>query len=202
MTSYEAIRDQIRDGDFALMRNGGIISRLSGKWTHAAPCVWLRDRDGNPDTLMLAESREWFGGRLVTLSSQVTKYAGNIDIFRPDCDEDIAHLAAVYAAKQAGHPYGWGSILIAALNRLVLVRLLGLWRPETSDMRLSSWNTPKMCSQLLVWSFRKAAKSLGCKFDLLPFVNDAYAEPSMLPSGRCHLLYTGLVHRGEMELVK
>jgi hypothetical protein len=193
---YQQVRAAIQDGDIALFRNGGLLGRF-GTWTHAATCVWFRDLEGEPDTLMLAESREFFGGRVVTLSSQVTDYPGRIDIFRPDCGGELSHVAAMYAARQAGKRYGWSKILLAAVNRLVVLRLTGMWRPNSTDTTPSPWSEPKICSQLVLWSYRMAARALQDSFDLLPTVGDRYCEPSMLPMGRSTLIFQGLKHEGK-----
>lgn len=197
-TDYRQVREEIRDGDVALFRNAGLVGRVSGDWTHAALCKWLRDEEGNPTTLMLAESREWHGGRMVTLSSQVRKFPGKIDIYRPSCCGALAFEAAEMACRQAGHPYGWYSIWLAAIDRLTIGKLLGIIKPARKFCgKLSSWYTPKQCAQQDVWAFRWTARNRRSTFDLVPHKSDYYCEPTdIATSGSARALFTGLVHKG------
>lgn len=198
-TDYRQVREEIRDGDVALFRNGGPIAKVSGDWTHVALCKWLRDEEGNPTTLMLAESREWHGGRMVTLSNEVTKFPGKIDIFRPECCGATAFMATEYACRQAGKPYGWYSILLAVLQRFVILRLLKILRFKLSNTRLSSWSSPKHCSQLVTWCYRKTARERRSTFDLVPHLGDRFVEPTNLAnSGSIRRLFTGLAHKGSV----
>lgn len=210
---YEHVRDQIYTGDVAGLRNHGPIEATSqSPWTHFGVCVHALD------TLWLAEVREFKGGRLVTLSSQVKGYPGQWDIFRPTCPPHVARTAAQLIARQAGHPYGWQSVARAFLLRLNLCRaavrvavdacewsqadtpqkLLELDRwlnPDTSDTsKPSDWDEPKHCSQTVAWGFRLAARDFSpFDWDLVPHKHDRYIEPADLGhSAALQLKFQGL----------
>ena len=78
---YDDAREQIAEGDLLLFRRRGLISIAGrGVHSHAAKAAWW---DGD---LFCVEIREWFGGRAVTLSSQVERYPGRIDVFETNPD--------------------------------------------------------------------------------------------------------------------
>lgn len=188
MVFYEACRLEIRDGDLLAFRNGGLLG-LVGRWTHIAMALWVKQ------TLCLAECREWYGGRMVTLSSQVTRYPGRIDVFRPQCSHRLASYAAEVMARQAGHDYGWANIKWAALRHIFS-------HPVSRDTTPSKWQEPKICSQAACWSYRHASKLRQELFDPCEGVNDKCVEPTPLvesvdSGGRRHfkLFAEGLVHR-------
>ena len=63
---YHEAREQIQDGDLLLYRRRGVISAVGrGEHSHAAKAAWWEH------DLFCLEVREWYGGRAVTLSSQV-----------------------------------------------------------------------------------------------------------------------------------
>ena len=195
-TVYQSIRDDVRDGDVALFRGGGLIARISdGPYTHAATCLWVRD------TLLLAEYREWHGGRIVTLSSQITKYPGAIDLYRPTCNRPLARYAAELMARQAGHEYGWRNIKLAALRRLVLFRFLTGWKPQCRDTTPSKWSEPKICSQAVVWSLRKSAKHYGSSWFPCEGLSDKCIEPQTIADdmGHFRLWVSGLTHASKVS---
>jgi len=192
LSDYQGVRLNIRDGDIAGFRNGGVVE-LAGCWTHIAMCLWVKQ------TLMLAECREWHGGRMVTLSSQVTRCPGRIDIFQPSCERNVAAYAAELVARQAGHDYGWGSIRIAALKRLFF--LGRRTRMACRDTTPSKWSDPKHCSQTVVWAFRKTAKRAGSDYFPCEGMADKCVEPTPLVEsvdsrgvGHFRLVFEGLKH--------
>jgi hypothetical protein len=196
-TSYAKARKLIRDGDNAMFRNGGLIARVSdGPYTHAAKCLWLRDILGQKTELLIAESREGYGGRIVTLSSQVRLYPGRIDIFRPTCKTEVAAWSAHLVARQAGHDYGWGSIRLAFFKRLMLWRLLTGAHFHTEGTELSPWNEPKHCAQAVCWGERSAAKRLQPGWEPT-HKHDRDTEPNDLAGGTHKLVYHGLIHSCE-----
>lgn len=189
-TVYGDIRHHVRDGDLALMRNGPPVAWFSGPYTHAAKCLWLRTDKGQRNTLMLCESREFVGGRIVTLSSQVRKFPGRIDLFRPKCPEDVAAFSAILTARQAGHRYGYRDLLRAALKRIP-----GSARLLLATRRVSSWYEPKDCSHSIAWSEVYAARTHDVEFDPVPGKQPRDVEPVDLANEQHELIYPGLVMR-------
>lgn len=191
---YTRVRLLIQDGDNAMLRNGGLIDRLSdGPYTHVGKCLWLRDETGKRKVLMIAELREGRGGQMLTLSSQVARFPGRIDIFRPLCSPDAAALSAEYVARMAGHDYGWGSIRLACFKRLTLLRLVTGLKFHTPGTDLSPWKEPKHCSQAVCWGERAAARKF--KEDWEPTEkNDRDCEPNDLDNTEHKMLFQGLVH--------
>ena len=171
---YACARPLIENGDLLLFRNGGLIPWASeGPYSHAAIALW---RGG---VLALAESREWLGSRVVTLSSQIRKYPGAIDVYRPLCNSAIRDRAADLAFRQAGHGYAYGGIVWASLLRLPLLRAiaerfidrLDPWAEPNSD-----WYSPKFCSQAVLWCFRRASQT----FNPIVGLSDRYCTPNHL----------------------
>jgi hypothetical protein len=73
--------NQIKNADNLLFRSKGATSRFIRTYTgnphsHAAKTSWANGQ------LELAEVREFRGGRIVTLASQVQNYPGHIDVYR------------------------------------------------------------------------------------------------------------------------
>lgn len=191
---YKRVRRLIKDGDLAMVRNGGLIARLSdGDYTHVGKCIWIRDALGNPKVLMIAELREGRGGQILTLSSQVARFPGKIDIFRPLCSPDCAALSADYVARMAGHDYGWGAIRLACYKRLTLLRLVTGWKFRTDGTELSPWAEPKHCSQAVCWGERAAARKIDPDWEPT-HKNDRDCEPNDLANTEHQKLFQGLTH--------
>lgn len=174
-TRYDAIRRQIRDGDVGLLRNGGVIARISGKQTHAFKCKWNRDTHGAPSSLMVAESREWVGCRMIALRQIVADYPGRVDIYRPTCSAEVAWTSAELVARQAGHKYGWGTIGRLTLEHMIGARLLFGPTLDENDKLQSGWYTSKVCSQIIANADRMAGKPNN--WDPFPGVPDCRVEP-------------------------
>ena len=155
-TNYKSIREHLRDGDIALFRGRGVLGRLY-KYTHVEVVKWNRDMCGAPKSVMLAGFREFQGARMVTLSSQVRKYPGRIDIYRPRCDADTRWWAAELMARQSGKKYSWWTIAIAFLWHCTLLRAITGWKPgpDDSDIEPDKWSAWKVCSSSAVWVFRR-----------------------------------------------
>lgn len=185
-TSYSEVRHLILDGDLALMRNGGLIGFFAGPYTHAAKCIWLRDAIGKRNTLMLTESREWYGGRIVTLSSQVRLHLGRVDIFRPKCNRETAEFSAILCARQAGHRYGWMDLARAAIKRIPIARRL-------LREKVSAWYEPKHCSHTVAWAELNSAKTCDDHFDPTPGIQPRDVEPRDLANDQHELMFKGLV---------
>lgn len=191
-TTYSDVRRLIRTGDNAMFRNGGLIGATQvDPYTHVGKFVWLRDTRGKQTVLMISEVKEFLGGRIVTASSQIGKYPGRIDVFRPKCSQECAAKSADLVCRQAGHQYGWRSVGLALMFRMNLVRLLTNWQPDTTATTPSQWSDPKHCSQTVGWAERIAGKGEG--FDPCPRRGDRFIEPNDLQRGYHELMWEGLV---------
>lgn len=167
---YDDARGQIAEGDLLLFRRRGLISIAGrGVHSHAAKAAWW---DGD---LFCVEIREFHGGRAVTLSSQVERYPGRIDVFETNPDGrwpgyDRAG-AARFMRRLAGCDYGWWNLAGAALVHLPWLRLLV--RANVNDRNFS--RRPPFCSQAVAM-----AERLGGRVDPVPRLADRLTEPADL----------------------
>ena len=167
---YRVVRDQIADGDLLLFRRRGLIA-IAGRGAHSHAAKAARWKG----SLFCLEVREWFGGRAVTLSSQVKRYPGRIDVFRtnagnrwPDYNRK---LALVEMQRLAGCDYGYRNVLAAALVHLCFVRLFT--SPNTDDKSESM--LPPFCSEAI-----SRAERRGGGVDPVPHLADRMTEPADL----------------------
>ena len=173
--SLSNARAQLFDGDLLLFRRrrfslGSLIAIAGrGVHSHAAKVAWWGEEP------FCVEVREWYGGRAVTLESQVRKYPGRIDVFRTNPDfrwPRYDRLASIrYMRRLAGCDYGYASILQAALLHLPLVRL---WAATSQDDQAVE-RRPPFCSQAVVMADRVAGG-----IDPVPHLADRLTEPSDL----------------------
>lgn len=204
-TEFGDIRYQLQDGDVALFQGGGLIGRLDD-FTHAELVKWLRDEQGNRTTCMLTGFRELQGARMVTLSSQVTKYPGVISIYRPQVDQPTARRAAELLARQSGKRYGWWIIATAVLWHCMGLRFLTRWRPDhISDTLPSPWRSSKVCSSAVVWAYRLAIGKYRSHLWPCPGRADWACYPQHIAEdsffgGRP--LFANLVHQSSREVQK
>ena len=164
----------IRDGDLLLFRGTGLLSRMIGvagrsEYSHAGRAVWWGD------LLCCCEVREFYGGRAVTLESQVRRFPGRIDVFEANPRfrwQQYDRRGAVRFMRQlAGCDYGYLGVWNAALRHLPLWRWLV--RPDRDDQR---WTTrPPFCSQACAMADR-----LGGNVDPVPNLSDRLTEPADL----------------------
>lgn len=165
-----------------MFRGGGLVG-LAGRspYRHAGLACWW-------DTeLMCLEFRELLGGRAVTLSSQVRRRPGLIDVYRVDCEDDRAEWAAHLMRTRVGNDYNYRGVLKAAVLHLPFVRFLS--QPNLHDNDRIVPGAPEYCSQGVAISYRIAAG-----LDLVPNLADSYTEPGDLGrSGLLSLLHRGLV---------
>ena len=78
---FREAASRVRDGDLLLFRRRNLIAIAGrGEHAHAAKAAWWGD------DLFCLEVREWHGGRAVTLSSQVQKFPGRVDVFAANPD--------------------------------------------------------------------------------------------------------------------
>jgi hypothetical protein len=168
--AMSAARDHVRDGDLLLFRRRSLIS-IAGRGTHshAAKAAWWGD------DLFCLEVREWYGGRAVTLESQVRKYPGRIDLYRTNPDDrwpeyDRAR-AITWMRRLAGCGYGYTAVLTAAMLHLPILRLAV--RAEVEDSAID--RRPPFCSQACV-----IADHVGGGVDPVPHLADRLTEPADL----------------------
>ena len=174
LVHYSDVRHRIRDGELLLFRRRGLIAACGrGRHSHAAKAAWW---DGD---LFLLETRAVRGCRAVTLSSQVRRWPGRIDVYavNPACRwPQYDRAAAVrFMRRLAGSEYGYWGIVGAALLHLPLVRLMvpADVDDEAADRR------PPFCSQACAMADR-----LGGGVDPVPHLADRLTEPADLARSR------------------
>jgi hypothetical protein len=168
--SLDAARDAIRDGDLLLFRRRGLIAIAGrGVHSHAAKAAWWGD------DLFCLEVREWYGGRAVTLASQVRRCPGRIDVYRTNPDDRWPvydrSRATVTMRRLAGCDYGYTAVLAAAMLHLPLVRMAV--RAEVEDSAID--RRPPFCSQACAMVDR-----VGGGVDPVPHLADRLTEPADL----------------------
>ncbi len=170
LVRLEEVAEDLRDGDLLLFRRRGLISVAGrGVHSHAAKVAWWGD------VPFCLEVREWFGGRAVTLASQVERSPGQIDLFRANPDnrwpEYDAAASTRYMRRLAGCDYGYGSVLAAAMFHLPIVRT---WlTADVEDQAVS--RRPPFCSQACAMADRLAGG-----VDPTPYLADRLTEPADL----------------------
>lgn len=185
---YDKATQQLREADVLLYRGKGLLSKLiqlggRGPWSHAAVATQL---DGD---WFVAEVREWYGGRIVSLDDQVRRYPGQIDIFRPKLTEAPASAVARmnvtrYMRRRAGCDYGWDAVLQAAVLHLPLVRIaisklpwLCKFVTRAYERRISHLKALEQwpyCSMAIDAAFR------SIDIDIVPHLDSRLTEPSDL----------------------
>jgi len=183
---YAALSDAqavIDDADVLLFRRRDVISAVGrGIHNHAALAAWW---DGEPFCL---EVRGGYGGRAVTLESQVARYPGRIDVYAADPDglrPDFDRRGAVRRMRRwMGRPYGYRALFALALRRLPLLRLI---LPPVTNDRDGETSAP-FCSQACAEALRT-----GGGVDPVPNLADRMTEPADLARSaflryRCTLL--------------
>ena len=170
VASYRDVRSEIADSDLLLFRRRSLISIAGrGEHSHAAKAAWW---DGD---LFCLEIREWHGGRAVTLSSQVERYSGRIDVFGANPDNRWPEYDRAGATRSmrrlAGCDYGYRGVLAAAVLHLPLVRLC--FEADVDDLAENRW--PPFCSQACVLSDRQ-----GGGVDPVPHLADRLTLPADL----------------------
>jgi hypothetical protein len=197
---YRHVRAQIEDGDLLLFRRPGSVIAIEtdGPYSHSAMAVWR-----NPlacavgrGVLLCAESREWIGARLVTLSSQVEANPGVIDVYRPSCPRRLRVAAADLMVRQAGHQYNYRGVVRYALLRLGIINLWlrlkrGLSDPESAAE--PGWSDPKFCSEQTTWCYRRAAETLSLAFNFFANLPSQFITPNdQAACGQFRIVFRGL----------
>jgi hypothetical protein len=138
-----------------------------GPYSHAAMAAWW------DDTLMAMEMTA-FGGRAVTLESQVRRYPGRIDVYQANpCHrwpEWEPARAVACMRRFCGVPYGWRNLLGTALLHVPGVRFLV---PAQTDDQADR-GRPPFCSQAI------AAAGRAAGVDPVQELADCQTEPADL----------------------
>lgn len=172
LRNLDDCRFEIMHGDLLLFRRRGVISLLGrGIHSHAGKAAWWEDE------LMCLEVREFYGGRAVSLESQVRKYPRRIDVFRADADNRWPQFdrngSVRFMRKITGCPYAYLSVSFLALLRIPIVRF---WvRPEFSSEKEDGKTNALFCSQAC-----SMADRIGGGVDPIPELSDRFSEPSDL----------------------
>jgi hypothetical protein len=167
---YGEARKEIRDADLLLFRRQGLIAAAGrGEHSHAAKAGWWEDE------LFCLEVREWYGGRAVTLSSQVRRFPGRIDVYQANPEGRWAEYdragAARFMRRLAGCRYGYLGLCGVALLHLPLVRWMVRANVDDRD-----WDRrPPFCSHACAMADR-----LGGGVDPVPHLADRLTEPADL----------------------
>jgi len=164
------VRGLIDDGDLLLFRRRGLISIGGrGEHSHAAKVAWWEDEP------FCLEVREWYGGRAVTLASQVQRFPGCIDVYEANADDrwpEYDRAGAVrFMRRLCGCRYGLLGLVRVALLHLAVARLFV--RANVNDWSEES-PTP-FCSQACAMADR-----LGGGVDPVPHMADRLTEPADL----------------------
>ena len=170
LVRYKDVRDQIKEADLLLFRRRGLISAVGrGVHSHAAKAA------GWDEDLFCLEIRELVGGRAVTLSSQVKRFAGRIDVYEVNPDNRWPEYdctgAVRFMRRLAGCDYGYAGVAAAALLHLPVVRLFV--RPDVDDAAFDY--RPPFCSHACAMADR-----LGGGVDPVNHLADRLTEPADL----------------------
>lgn len=175
---YAEVRGQIQDLDVIAFRGRGIVSRAirlftGGRVTHVGMAVRVGPR------LMLLESREGRGARLVWLSREID--GQDVSWLRPrvEIPAEARAKAMDWALRAAGSGYSYRGVL-----RFVW-RCLGLRLAD--DDRLAFGN--RFCSEFVSATYRIAG------VDLAPELRDSETAPEHVARS------AALVDRGRLEVV-
>jgi len=114
---YDSIRGLIRNGDIALSRGctleGSLITEVTGSpYTHATMLGWA-----TPHTLMIGETRQHCDGRLIDCRSEIVKWPGFYDVYRPRSKKYSGDAAWTFICHSAGSKYGYDHLLRVWLRR-------------------------------------------------------------------------------------
>lgn len=170
LVHYGDARDRIADGDLLLFRRRGLIS-IAGRGDHSHAAKAARWEDD----LFCLEIRELVGGRAVTLSSQVKRWPGRIDVYEVNPDNRWPQYdrngSLRFMRRLAGCDYGYRGLAAAALLHLPLVRFFVKADVDdtTHDKR------PPFCSHACAMADR-----IGGGVDPVNHLADRLTEPADL----------------------
>jgi hypothetical protein len=202
---YSKARHQIRSGDILLYR-GVLAIRVAGRseYSHAAMAGWWDGTVGSgqgavgsqtahrrPPTahrLMCLETTGKFGGRAVTLSSQIRGRSGRWDVFAVRYQSPRQRSAALGAMIElTGLPYGWARLLRVSLLHLPIIRWFAWWllRRKIEGQEPDAPHPGRFCSDDVAAAIRQA------RLELVPNLGDGFCEPGDLArSSLCKYRFT------------
>lgn len=157
--AYADYRRIAESGDILICRSssieGGIITRVTGaEYSHASLVGWINPhRRDDPDSsaLMIVESVQHHGTRIIPLSGEIRQWSGLYDVYRP---KDVyprlypfsngydGDAAFAWSCRGAGSSYGWLDLARVGCRRYAcwpLDRLPAV--PNSDDPRF-----PRDCS--------------------------------------------------------
>jgi hypothetical protein len=202
---YSIGRNYIQEGDVLLFRGKGHVSSWikwagQGEYSHVAMASWR----GKPKDSLLecVEFKEWRGGRVVNLSTQVKEFDGMIDVFRVSpkvityqsrkdgkgllivpVNHRYDGLAATHVMRElTGLPYGWKRIWKLIKHFIPGLRL---FIGHSFEDKSENGKLYPVCSTAVVAAIRRVY------VDLVPNFSDFEVMPSHL--ARCrdlHYLFT------------
>lgn len=160
----------------AQYRGVGLISRLIQYGTggvHSHTAMLRRTQDGF--CVEVLELREFHGGRMKTLESQVEQYPKQIDVFSPDIarfPEFNPSLAVSYMRRLTDKRYGYRGVARLALQKVPV--LWRCWPLDMSDNPCAPSAAP-FCSHAAVCAYRE-----GGRIDPVPRKPDHLVTPNDL----------------------
>ena len=167
------MRPKIGNGYLLLLNRPGLIPwGTGGRASHALMSVWHATKFGR--ALLVVEAREGKGIRAVTLSSQVRRFPGLIDLYEPvGCPREVREYAAWIAMLQTGKGYDYAGLFRVAFERLKILSgaayLLGLTLREAP----TGWDDDKFCSEGFHWFYLRAIDELESRTKWRPIYNIA-----------------------------
>lgn len=167
--SLRKARPLIHTADLLLFRRPRSLIAIGnrGIHSHAAKASWWGEN------LCCLEVREWVGGRVSSLASQVERYPGLIDVYRVTDSYQFNREGADYVMRciALNTRYGWWNLYQASLLHLFGVRLFV--EPNLDDTYHDSY--PPFCSQATAYADR-----VGGGIDPVPNLADKITEPTDL----------------------
>lgn len=107
---YSEIRDEIRTGDLILFKGRSFWSRVIqfrtlSRFSHCGFALWLHDEDHKHRRLMLVESKEAIGARMVPLTDAMRRGSDVHWFPLEDYDEVDRDAVFVFTMTSLGSPY-------------------------------------------------------------------------------------------------
>lgn len=163
LLDYSDTRETIRDLDVLAFAGRGFVSRCirrvtGGEITHVGLALWVGDE------LMLVESREFRGNRIVWLSREIR--ANDVRLYRPKTPIPDRASALQWLRRAPGSPYSMRGVL------RFIPRMLGLAIGRAKEDSLTY--EPRFCS-----AFVSAVYRIGGLY-LVPGVPDDATDPATL----------------------
>jgi hypothetical protein len=139
---YDAVRNLIHNGDLGLSRGctleGSLITEVTGSpYTHATLLGWAK-----PSTLMIGETRQHRDGRLIDARSEILRWPGYYDVFRPRTKQFDGNAAWTFMCHAAGSRYSWKHIF-----RIWARRRFKTWVEPAANSDEPA--QPRFCSELV-----------------------------------------------------